>query len=126
MEWLEKFTASTLYKRMTDSPRLLREEPFMYGYTPEELHKDAPDYEIPEQADNRETIVVQGVMDAVFLENGAWILVDYKTDRFFPKAVMEMYRRQLTIYAHALESMTGLPVREKILYQVRGGKEYFV
>ena len=126
MEWLEKFTASTLYKRMTDSPRLLREEPFMYGYTPEELHKDAPDYEIPEQADNRETIVVQGVMDAIFLENGAWILVDYKTDRFFPKTVMEMYRRQLTIYAHALESMTGLPVREKILYQVRGGKEYFV
>ena len=98
----------------------------MYGYTPEELHKDAPDYEIPEQADNRETIVVQGVMDAIFLENGAWILVDYKTDRFFPKTVMEMYRRQLTIYAHALESMTGLPVREKILYQVRGGKEYFM
>ena len=38
MEWLEKFTASTLYKRMTDSPRLLREEPFTTAQDNLEVH----------------------------------------------------------------------------------------
>ena len=35
-----------------------------------------------------------------------------------------MYQTQLAIYGQALGRITRRPVKEKILYQVRSGKEY--
>ena len=62
-------------------------------------------------------------MDCYFLENGKWVLVDYKTDRELDEGRLESYRLQLRLYAHALEGATGIEVGEKILYDVRRGKE---
>ena len=67
---------------------------------------------------------MQGVIDAAFLEDGQWILIDYKTDRYFSAETLAMYQTQLAIYGQALGRITRRPVKEKILYQVRSGKEY--
>lgn len=83
-----------------------------------------PHFQIPEEADEEELIIVQGVIDAAFLEEGQWILVDYKTDRYFSAEILAMYQTQLAIYGQALGRITGRPVKERILYQVRSGKEY--
>ena len=98
----------------------------MCGYTPQELAEAAPHMEIPQDADPGEMVVVQGILDAAFLEDGKWILVDYKTDRHFSPQTLAMYRSQLEIYSRALHSITGIEVSQRILYQVRYGKEYFV
>ena len=124
MSWLQQFGASALCRRMRSSSSLLREESFLCGFTPQELHSLVPHFQVPEEADEDELIIVQGVIDAAFLEDGQWILVDYKTDRYFSAETLAMYQTQLAIYGQALGRITRRPVKEKILYQVRSGKEY--
>ena len=52
--------------------------------------------------------------------------MDYKTDRAEGEDEIRQraayYRMQLDTYAHALERIFGLPVREKILYFLRSGR----
>ena len=72
------------------------------------------------EAPEDETIIIQGVIDACFLEDGEWILLDYKTDRVPQEGGEQMligrYRAQLEYYAQALEQITERPVREKIIW----------
>ena len=69
-----------------------------------------------------EEILVQGTIDCCFLEGGKWVLLDYKTDRADdPDALREYYRKQLNVYALALERITGVPVAEKYLYLLSKG-----
>ena len=55
----------------------------------------------------------------------ARVLVDYKTDADAAGAI-ERHRPQLELYAQALAGITGLPVRERVLYLVRAGRAYQV
>ena len=65
-------------------------------------------------------VVLQGMIDCCFMEDGAWVLVDHKTSRIdkthTARTVAERYRGQLELYAMALEQLTGKPVREKYVY----------
>jgi len=67
--------------------------------------------------------LVQGVLDLCFLEDGAWVLLDYKTNRV-EKAddLLPVYAEQLRWYARALRELTGTPVREALLYSVPLGE----
>ena len=63
-----------------------------------------------------EEILVQGTIDCCFIENGKWILLDYKTDRADdPEAVRAHYPKQVNAYALALFRITDVPVAEKYL-----------
>ena len=63
---------------------------------------------------------MQGVIDCCFIEQGEWVLVDYKTDSARDiAAVLDKHRPQLEIYADALEKITGVKVRRRMLYLVR-------
>jgi ATP-dependent helicase/nuclease subunit A len=53
--------------------------------------------------------LVEGVVDLAFEENGAWTVVDYKTDRQIATDGEEQYRRQLAAYALAIARSTGAP-----------------
>ncbi len=53
--------------------------------------------------------LVEGVVDLAFEEDGAWTVVDYKTDREIAAEGEEQYRRQLTLYASAIARATGQP-----------------
>ena len=67
-----------------------------------------------------EKLFLQGIVDTAFLEDGEWVLVDYKTDRV--KTGDELIRRygiQLRIYSQALERLTGKPVKERYIYSFR-------
>lgn len=102
---LLNYFQSDLGRRMLASPRIRRE----WSFT------------LPLSA-GAETMM-QGVIDCAFEESGAWVLVDYKTDRITDEAAfVERYRRQLDLYAHALETITGQPVKEKYLYSLSFAK----
>lgn len=64
-------------------------------------------------------LLVQGVIDLCFIENGAWVLVDYKTDRCPAEELPAMYGDQLRWYARALREITGMPVAFGGLYSLR-------
>ncbi len=60
--------------------------------------------------------LVQGILDMAFMEDDAWVLVDYKTDHATPEEISQRYQDQMRWYATALQRITGQPVKEIILY----------
>ena len=68
-------------------------------------------------------LLVQGTVDCCFIEDGEWVLLDYKTDRADDlDAICARYRSQLKLYALALERITGIPVKERVLCLIGQGK----
>ncbi len=105
---LGAFFRSDLYTRMCRAKRCLRE----YSFTT--LH---PAAHIDPLADAAEHLVIQGIADCVFEEDGALVIVDYKTDRVSTAdELTERYRHQLNIYRRAVSDALALPVRECVLY----------
>ena len=63
-----------------------------------------------------ERVLLQGVVDLFFEEDGELVIVDFKSDRIrpgFEEEKAEQYRRQLEIYALALGRMSGKRVKER-------------
>ncbi|MBR6548529.1 MAG: PD-(D/E)XK nuclease family protein, partial [Clostridia bacterium] len=110
------FFAGPLYQRMARSPRVMREHRFMSQISVTQL-----DPTLPEKFEN-ERVVVQGITDCVFEEDGQLVVVDYKTDRV--KEIGELadrYAEQLRLYAHMLTEDMGMPIKELILYSFHLG-----
>ena len=66
-----------------------------------------------------DTILLQGVIDCFFEEDGKLTVIDFKTDYVTPETLEEKvkyYAPQLAAYANALERITGKGVKERILY----------
>ena len=75
--------------------------------------------------DSDELILIQGIVDAWFEEDGGIVLVDYKTDFVLKgqeELLKERYRAQFHYYSRALEQMFGRPVKEQILYSFQLGE----
>ena len=108
---LARFFAGPLYARMAASPRVLREQRFLAALPVTRLDPQLP----ARFAD--ETVVVQGIADCVFEEDGRLVIVDYKTDRVSqPAQLVERYAAQLRLYGELLGADLGLPVKELLLY----------
>ena len=58
---------------------------------------------------NPEGVLIEGVVDLAFEEDGRWMVIDFKTDRDLDPG-LDMYKRQLTLYASAIAQATGKPV----------------
>ena len=70
-------------------------------------------------------LMLQGVIDCAFEENGCWVLADYKTDRILDdSSFVERYTMQLNWYTRALEAITGRKVSEMWLYALTKGRAY--
>ena len=94
--------------------KLHREQPFVLSIPATKL-KDA----YPEE----EKVLIQGIIDVYFEEGDALVLLDYKTDRIENmEALWNRYETQLDYYQEALERLTELPVKERILYSFHLGE----
>ena len=70
-----------------------------------------------------EELLVQGTIDCCFVEDGQWVLLDYKTDRTDDMdALRAHYTKQLHVYALALEQITGMKVKQRTLCLLRTGE----
>ncbi len=58
--------------------------------------------------------LMEGIIDLAFVEDGAWVVVDFKTDADI-SGQRTQYQRQLQWYASALRRLTGLPARAYLL-----------
>ena len=112
---IRRFFASSLYARMAASPRCLREEHFTIPLPASQFNKELPEH-LPHGA-AEESLMIQGIADCVFEEQGGLVIVDYKTDRVKTgQELTERYIEQLRIYAYALSRTLALPVKECLLY----------
>jgi ATP-dependent helicase/nuclease subunit A len=94
---------SGIWRRALQSPRRLAEVPF----------------QVLREEGTRVPTILRGVIDLIFLGDGGWVLVDYKTDILKgkkPHLLLEKYRPQVEIYAEAWKRCTGEPVKEAFLY----------
>jgi len=95
-------------KAAAEEGKLYREKPFVMGI---------PAKTVVSEVTTDELVVVQGIIDAYFIEDGQVILVDYKTDKVDSESeLIDRYRAQLDLYEEAVIKFSGLPVKEKIIY----------
>lgn len=116
---IRRFLKTKTGKGMEQAARagkLHREQPFVLGVPAETIQKEWS---------GDETVLVQGIIDSWFEdEDGAVILVDYKTDHIADREKLaERYRGQLSYYAQALEQLTGRTVKKQVIYSFFLGKE---
>lgn len=102
-------------ERAARNETLFRERPFVLG---------VPANEIRSGWNPQEIVLVQGIIDAYFLEEGQISVLDYKTDRVnHPQELVDKYRAQLDYYARALGRLTGCKVKDKIIYSFHLGED---
>lgn len=94
--------------RAEEQALLYREQPFVLGIDAGRLNPELP---------AEEKVLIQGIIDVFFVENGEIVLLDYKTDVIESlQALWNRYSVQIQYYEEALTKLMQMPVKEKILY----------
>jgi ATP-dependent helicase/nuclease subunit A len=110
------FFASPLGKRLLESSTVERELEFNCRIPASELL----------DVQSGEPVLLQGVIDCCFLEDDAWVLIDYKTDYIAPNVSLaeaaQKHARQISLYARALQILTKKPVKECHIHFLRTGE----
>ena len=114
---LSRFLESDIGLRLRGAKEVRREWPF-------NVMLPVDDALTPEEAGRygHGELLVQGTVDCCFIEGGEWVLLDYKTDRTEDmEALRAHYERQLGVYALALERITGMRVKQRLLCLLESG-----
>ena len=109
------FLNTDMAKRMRKAAaegNLFIEQPFVYGL---------PASAVDPLSQSDERVLLQGVIDAFFIENDEIVLLDYKTDGMKgydnPEGrLVGLYKTQMDCYASALSETLKKSVKEKIIY----------
>ena len=121
------FAESELCRRMSAAAAeglLFVEKPFVMGESPAALLSDYyADEKLP-SVEDAPMLLVQGIIDAFFVEDDEIVLVDYKTDRV-KKAdeLVGRYKKQMELYADALDRGLKKNVAQRIIYSFSLGCE---
>ncbi len=107
---LGHFLNSPLLLRMAQAQRageLYREQPFVMGIPASRVYEGA----------SEELVLIQGIVDVYWVEDGELVILDYKTDAVEQEEeLVKRYRTQLELYGEALQRATGKRVKEKLIY----------
>lgn len=113
---ITEFMQTDMYKRMqraAEQGLLYKEQPFVYGLSAKRLQEIFPE---------EETVLIQGIVDVFWEEDGELVILDYKTDALTRQEdFLKRYRIQLSYYAEALENITGKRVKETYIYSFKLG-----
>lgn len=118
LDYIYNFAMSNVSNRMRNAQRenkLYKEKQFVIGIKAAEV--------IPE-INSDELILIQGIIDVFFEEDGELVLLDYKSDIVAEEEqLVQRYKTQLDYYRKALEQMLDKKVKEMIIYSLYLGKE---
>lgn len=107
LNFLEQELAYRMW-RAQEQGLLYREQPFVLGIDAKRLDPDLPE---------GEKVLIQGIIDVFFIEDGEIVLLDYKTDVIDSlEALWNRYNAQIQYYEEALTKLMQMPVKERILY----------
>lgn len=107
LNFLEQELAYRMW-RAQEQGLLYREQPFVLGIDAKRLDPDLPE---------GEKVLIQGIIDVFFIEDGEIVLLDYKTDVIDSLEVLwNRYNVQIQYYEEALTKLMQMPVKERILY----------
>lgn len=113
-----KFMTSDIARRMrkaAESGLLHKEQSFYLGVPANQVNASFPAEEL---------MLIQGIIDVYFEEDGELVLVDYKTDSVTNgQELVERYQTQMLYYTKALVQTLDKKVKEVILYSMSLGEE---
>lgn len=122
------FLNSPLGRRMKeakDKDQLYREQPFILGVGAEKVYPQF--YGNSENTSFIPEILVQGIIDAYFIEDDGITIVDYKTDSVTSSQILiNRYRAQLEYYGMALSRITGKNIKSLVIYSSRLREEIVI
>jgi ATP-dependent helicase/nuclease subunit A len=117
IETILQFFSSDLGQRMLNADRVEREIPFSFGIKTKEAFQGWDEQD--------ETVIVQGVIDCLLIEEDGIVLIDFKTDSIkhysggFAEAkpiLEDRYKKQIELYSQAVEEIWCTKLKEKYLY----------
>lgn len=98
-------------RRAAYDNKLYREQPFVLGIAAKRLNDSFPD---------EENVLIQGIIDLFFIEDGKIVLLDYKTDNVAKiEDLSSRYHTQLDYYEESLQRIINIPVGEKLIYSFK-------
>lgn len=104
---LNNLFKSDFAKRMFSSDKIYREIK-VFSFVPVNELEDTA------YTDN---VLIQGIADCVFEENGELVLVDYKTDKVnSEEELISLYKNQINFYKKAVSKTLKINVKEALLY----------
>lgn len=110
---IQEFFSCSFSDRMFGSDRIYREIKVSSFVNANEIYN----------TDFDDKILIQGIADCVFEENGELVLLDYKTDRVkTEEELLERYKKQIMFYKTAVAKTLNKPVKEALLYSFYLGK----
>lgn len=111
------FIETPLFARIRQAEQVWKELRFNLTVAANELDgMGLPDETRQASVDEEATIVLQGMADVVFLEQGDYFILDYKTDHAGAEELRNRYAKQLALYARAVEQIFHAPVAACYLY----------
>ena len=118
---IKNFVASDLFARIKSAEKFIREKQFTMTAPLSFVHKDLPN------GASDESVVLQGIMDALIINGKTGEIVDYKTDKVdTPEELCDRYREQMRVYKAAAEQCFGLENVTVTLYSFSLSKEISV
>ncbi|MFZ5943114.1 MAG: helicase-exonuclease AddAB subunit AddA [Bacillota bacterium] len=112
------FFESSLGERLKRAQRAEREIPFSLTLDVQEIYDDIG-------TDTSDKVLLQGVIDCMWYEDGGWVLIDYKSDQIKDEDLsgfIDRYSGQINLYTRAVETITKEKVKERYLYLFSLGK----
>lgn len=107
---LARFLNTPLAARIAGAQQrneLYKEQPFVMGIPASRVYEGA----------SEELVLIQGIVDLYWVEDGELVILDYKTDAVTKEQQLtERYKVQLDLYGEALEKATGKKTKEKVIY----------
>ena len=113
LEKVYKFIKSDFADRIRNAKKVYTEAPFYMNVNVTEISEEAKKQEL------REKVLVQGIIDLYFEEDGELVLLDYKTDYINPgeeDVLLKRHKEQLIMYKNALENATKKNIKEVYIY----------
>ena len=112
-------------EKADESGKLYREQPFVIAIPATEVYPKLLSAEQSGEELQSEKVLIQGVIDVYFEEDGELVLLDYKTDyNVDEEELIKRYLVQLKYYARALESLEGKRVKEVYIYSTCLGRAF--
>lgn len=109
----EAFFKTDVAKEMLEADEVFREKPFLVRI---EACRAL-------ETQSRDEILLQGTSDCYFVKNNEITLIDFKTNKNTDENhIRSEYKKQMELYAYAIEKVTGKKVAKKIIYTARNGK----
>lgn len=111
---LAGMSQSKMIEKMRNAKQVEKEKAFIYLAKASMVNPDYPE---------DEEILIQGVIDAYFIDDEGITLIDYKTDyvdlqnkEASLSKIRNRYEKQLSLYAKALEDITKISVAHRYIY----------